>query len=356
MARIKKFFHPVLSTYNNDLSKRWRVEYWIPSTDHTPDKRVCVYGNINQFQTIKERIEAAHIIINDLPFKSKTKIDFIEKALLDTAFHLKSKTVKSYRTVANTVRKFIKPISIEHLTFTQWENYLLHLKNVGLNNTTIYNRQLVMNSLFNKAIEKGYTQYNPIVKIKKIKKKSQSLMYFSDDQIKRFKDYVIHHQMMQLWLGVQLLFYCFIRPGEMREMRIGWINFDYGFIEIPAVYSKNGKTQKVSVPNHFLEYIKPLSEFPNNYYVLSKSHAPGPEQVGTNWLNRYNRIVLDAVKIRGRYAFYSWKHTGAVKAVKAGINIKDLQLQLRHHSLDMVNEYLKDLGVMDSEDIRLIRK
>lgn len=59
--------------------------------------------------------------------------------------------------------------------------------------------------------------------------------------------------------------------------------------------------------------------------------------------------MLKDLNITGRYGFYSWKHTGAVMAVKGGINIKDLQLQLRHHSLDMVNEYLKNLGVTDSE-------
>jgi hypothetical protein len=61
--------------------------------------------------------------------------------------------------------------------------------------------------------------------------------------------------------------------------------------------------------------------------------------------------VLDDLKIRGNYAFYSWKHTGVVKAVMSGINIKELQLQLRHHSLDMVNEYLKNLGILQSKSI-----
>lgn len=27
-------------------------------------------------------------------------------------------------------------------------------------------------------------------------------------------------------------------------------------------------------------------------------------------------------------------------------------MQLRHHSLDMVNEYLKNLGVMDSDELK----
>ena len=42
---------------------------------------------------------------------------------------------------------------------------------------------------------------------------------------------------------------------------------------------------------------------------------------------------------------YSWKHTGVVMAVKAGIHIKQLQIQFRHHGLDQVDQYLRDLGI-----------
>ena len=48
----------------------------------------------------------------------------------------------------------------------------------------------------------------------------------------------------------------------------------------------------------------------------------------------------------------SWKHTGAGTFVKNNGNLKDLQTQLRHHSLDQVNDYLKDMGVYQSEFIK----
>lgn len=70
-------------------------------------------------------------------------------------------------------------------------------------------------------------------------------------------------------------------------------------------------------------------------------------------MSRYFKKQLLASGIQGHYSFYSLKHTGVVRAVKAGVNIKEIQLQLRHHSLDMVNEYLKNLGVFDLEDIEL---
>lgn len=41
----------------------------------------------------------------------------------------------------------------------------------------------------------------------------------------------------------------------------------------------------------------------------------------------------------------------AVQFVKNGGLLKDLQLQLRHHSPEQVDAYLKDLGVGDSSYI-----
>lgn len=41
-----------------------------------------------------------------------------------------------------------------------------------------------------------------------------------------------------------------------------------------------------------------------------------------------------------------------IKKIKAGINIVDLKNQLRHHSLDMAQEYLKNLGVLDRVELR----
>jgi hypothetical protein len=38
--------------------------------------------------------------------------------------------------------------------------------------------------------------------------------------------------------------------------------------------------------------------------------------------------------------------------VKAGIGLKDLQMQMRHHSLDQLNEYLREMGVLESVTLK----
>lgn len=70
-----------------------------------------------------------------------------------------------------------------------------------------------------------------------------------------------------------------------------------------------------------------------------------------NMYNRHKRI-LRALGFGKGYCLYSWKHTGAIQAVKNGVGVKELQIQLRHHSLDQVNEYLRQMGVWDLKNLQ----
>jgi integrase len=79
---------------------------------------------------------------------------------------------------------------------------------------------------------------------------------------------------------------------------------------------------------------------------------PDQKGISANHLNDLHTKVLDKLRIRGRYAFYSWKHTGAVQCVQAGLNVRDIQNQMRHSSLDMTQRYLEGLRVMQSEDLK----
>ena len=43
---------------------------------------------------------------------------------------------------------------------------------------------------------------------------------------------------------------------------------------------------------------------------------------------------------------YSWKNTGLMLVVNRGGNIVSLQRQIRHHSLDQLNQYLREVGAI----------
>lgn len=87
----------------------------------------------------------------------------------------------------------------------------------------------------------------------------------------------------------------------------------------------------MAIPNAFFPTVKKkLSNRNPNEYVFPRGHYLSP--IGMNTMGRQHREIL---KEQGgdtsRYKLYSWKHTGAVAAVKAGIHIKQLQIQFRHY-------------------------
>ena len=68
---------------------------------------------------------------------------------------------------------------------------------------------------------------------------------------------------------------------------------------------------------------------------------------GINELSRRHRRILQEEGFSAAHKFYSWKHTGAIMAALAGVSLKELQIQLRHHSLDETDGYLRQLGYTD---------
>ena len=329
--------------------KRWYVEYY-DLYRNTVKNRKRVYGGINREKNPDKREELAIQLIYSIAYDANHSDTFspLEQILKSYRAFYRKKSWQSLKSKLKYYRIWLNDKSELHITTKNANEFLHHLLKKGKHPTTVRGYKMALSSLYNK-IDKNN---NPFAGTFTIPKQTTSMMYFNDQQITQIKNYLLEED-RELWTAIQLLFYCFIRPGEMRRLRKYDVNLQDRFIEIRAEISKNKKTQKVSIPDAFIPF---LTNYLNGIkdeggLILSKDHK-GQYMIGLNYLNKKHSEVLKMLKIVGRYSFYSWKHTGAVKAVKNGINIKDLQLQLRHHSLDMVNEYLKNLGVLDSEDLR----
>lgn len=354
MKQEKKFFSVKLKTCNNNLSKRWYLECWHYTHNGTNKKRTFVYGNINKGVTIEERLLLAEQLIKEIHI-TKTAVTVKQSILNDTlnraSLDLRFKSISAYRTVITCFLKYLSDTPDNTVSSQRITDFLLHIKNNGLSNNTISKYRNTLFTLYNKAIYYEFINYNPVQKIKPIKRDSKSLMYFSDKQIELLK-IAISKENKQLWLCVQLLYYCFIRPGEQRFLKVRDVNLDYGFIEVPAEISKNKKTQKVAIPTIFLKELEFIKKYPPNYYLLSSTGTCGTGPISMKWIYTHHKRYLSKLQIVGRYSFYSWKHTGVVKCVQFGLNIRDIQNQLRHHSLDMVQIYLKNLGVLQSVELK----
>lgn len=365
----KKFFVPTLYDAHGNINKEWFVYYYKPN--FPADKngvRIRIYGGINYAKTVSERNKIAEKISKEIIELGK-KFSFPEiaaktirkthsylgqseltQAIDELTLTLKKTTLRSYKIHLRAWLDFLEGKNVLTATKSDARIFINSLIRKGLASKTIKNYQMNLKSLYNKyAYINDLEDFkNPFTGVPYVKAQSTSKMYFNQPQIEKIKKHLEKNN-PDLWLACQLQYYCFIRPNELRQLKKQNINIEMGFIEVPGNISKNGKTQKVSIPYHLIDELKFVEKMDFDEYIFKSKNG---KCIGRNTFSKQHLYALRRLKIQGNYSFYSWKHTGVVKAVKAGIHIKDLQLQLRHHSLDMVNEYLKNLGVMDMERIR----
>ncbi len=159
----------------------------------------------------------------------------------------------------------------------------------------------------------------------------------------------------QLWLAAQFMYYCFIRPREMRYMRIMNLDLYDGKITLQSTITKANKTRTVEISDAFLSILinkYKLNTFPENFYIFTLEGKPGEKHVGKNYFWSRFDAVRTRLNIPKDYKFYGFKHTGAVAALKAGANIKDIQHQMGHSSIEITDEYLKSMVGYESEFFR----
>ena len=111
----------------------------------------------------------------------------------------------------------------------------------------------------------------------------------------------------------------------------------------------------VSIPIPFEQELLKwnFQDYKANHYIFGKGGKPSATSWGSNYFsNKHREILLSLGYDTKRYKLYSWKNTGAINFIEAGGNLKELQMQMRHYSLDMTDKYLKGLGVMDSYNLR----
>lgn len=369
-----------LHNYNNALEKKWYVEFWAWSVDEGRLKRKRMF-QVNKLKTVEERWSFAkkqmseinkllrngyffdekirkENIINELVKDNKIRLS-IEDELIRIYENKKNayrqKTNEATKTIINRFVKYCNTLN-KNLTIDEidghiaigFQKYLLEQKklaNVTVNKTIAYVKKFFNEFLKTERIQKNpfdIVDGLPILESKKNKA-------FNDEQIYVLKNYIVKHD-LQLWNFIQFMFWCYLRPKEIRELQVKHILLKEKKIYVPADVSKNKKSAYLLISDKLFDVIREmgLDYSKTNFYVFSGKSYCGGKMLGKN--NMYNRFkrILQKNGIGKDYTLYSWKHTGVVKAYRSGIDIKAIQLQCRHHSIAMTDRYLKSLGFIDN--------
>lgn len=360
-----------LNTRNNDIKRRWYIEFWAMDESTGKLKRKQVWLP-SQYRTPAQRRNYAEgeirkinrLLAKGACFKKPTTVPAYKPAAAYTlpaamsyALEIKNSTgrkdtKKSYRSCVNHWLNYCKRFELEKLLVTDVSPKHIHtfldylLKDLGNSTTTRNNNLGFSKALFNLLIERGVMEANPCKGIKEMKEETSRYVAFTDEQVQELKAAIQPDQ--PLYIAVLLLYYCFIRPKEIRLLQLKYVDFVRGKITVPAPISKNGKTETVSIPGPLRKELERLGlhQLPGEYYLTGTAELlPG------EGLTKRFTAIARPLGYGPEYTLYSWKHTGVVRAYRGGIDIKAIQRQCRHSGVEITDKYLRSLGLFENKEI-----
>jgi integrase len=384
--REARLVHPA----DFNLKEPWFIIFY--TTDSFNEKlirkRVCKeeFKNIDSAQL---RMDFAEGAINDINrllregWKSDSvqkapqilKFDFRHFTVLKTIDYVaqmkvdidgvKPKTFKEYMSTKATVIDFMmyaklpQDYLLRNVNDVYVRKYFDYLKQERKTANKTYNaRRTILHSVFAAMIKRDpklFHGVNLIAAIKFLKTPTKKHTAYTDEQMLLIQKAITKGKEPHLLFFIQVMYYTLSRPEELRNLKIGDIKFAEGKILFRSEIAKTSIEEHVGINESLKKIIleSGILSFPPSYFVFSNEgglHGPGQKQVSINYFYKRIKPVISKLgfyRTNPNYTLYSFKHTGAIALYKATKDIKLVQSQCRHQSIEQTNAYLRDLGAVD---------
>jgi integrase len=371
---IKNYVLPKFYTCRGNLSERWYIEFKALNTEtgELQKKRIVCPA---KFETKKQReiwgkenceritklLEKGFCFTPESPGEPERTEVLIQITIRSTlsviSATLRPKSVTTYNSALHKLEQYLQLEQLLLTTITQdqvirFRDYLI---NVLQNSPRTANNTIDhLSVVYSHYQERTGLKENPF-RVKKLKHEvTTKNQAFSEVDRLRIEKYLIEYE-PELYLITRLIYYAFIRPGELNKLRVQDVKLTEKYIVIPGNISKNGKTETVPIiPPLLVELQKlELQDVRHNFYLCGKGLVPSRYESGKQVAFRRHEKALRACGMQDEnYTLYSWKHTGAVNAYRSGVGVKELQKLLRHSSVSITDIYLKSLGLRTDPNLQ----
>lgn len=338
--------------YTLCLAKRPYLQYYIQYRNSNILERKRVYAGFAHCETLPEMKRAAIRLLQQ-PNKIEHK-DFIDKYLELSSARLDKKTITTYKGMTNKLRQWcaLHNKKIDKLKDKDAYNFLDYLYATKLHANTVAHYINVISGIYTDMCNRGFIDYNPFKGLKTPKVRPEPLNYFTREQSNMIRNYLLKHD-PAIWIAVCIQHSCLLRPKELRHLQVYDIDLEDGLIHVRSLVIKTNIVRRAVIPPYLILMLKLyLAKVNSSQYVFTIHGCPGDNIVGRDYLSKRHKKCLNALKIIGNYGFYSWKHTGAIRAVQNGVDIRDLQRQGGWQDLSTVQRYLAIFGAMDNEGLK----
>jgi len=310
-----------------------------------------IYNDSLAYQNVKNNYEFQR--------KNNRSFNYLINLYLETLVGIRPSTLATYKSKFRYFQAFLVKGKIEGNDFVCFRNadavkFQQYLKEERkLSNKSLNAYTILMKAFFNYLTSNFGLKINAFEGFRRLPVETKRPKVFTPEILHRFMD-VARRVDPQMGLVFQLIYNCFVRPKELRFLKIENIDFARSKIKVPASIAKDKQERVVDVPDYLLQKMKDLgfNSLPDSLFITSIDGKPGIKPVSKNFFYiRFIRIKKIAQIPRG-YILYAFKHTGMVDLKLSGADWLDIKNQAGHESLDQTIEYTKALMAEGSKHIR----
>lgn len=391
---------PKIYNAKGDITKKWFVFFSVPNSSGFLE-RVRKQGNINQYTTYDEKLIAAEKLKVELTNKLKSGWNPLDANSNEEVIYYDSLAPAAIKLINNGEKKSIKDISYYLSEFaasldtlytdstrqtyqSKLRTYQLWLKVHGYGEYEVHAVDINLISKF----------FKHLIDERKISKKSvnkyrqqldnfyewlenKGIIYKSPlndtlpttDRIvdkaarpipERYLKLLapLVEKDLHLSLATKLEYYCAIRPGEMRLIKLKDIDLDSGIIRISSTVGKNNNVESITMASQLIKFLESNFDINNTdpeYYLFGKYGEPGPFQIGKNRLAERYKVIRIKAGVPAEYKMYGYKHTAAVRLIKDKENPKDIkfiQRHFRHSHISTTDIYMRKMTSYETESLK----
>lgn len=352
----QKKFLPKLYPGDKNINRTWFVAY--TAKDGRQKK---VYGKLNHLATVEERLYEAQLIIQSIYLEDdilpETTIGNQLIIDLEEVFNIrkqgwKPKSQSAYFTHLTQFALWFRGAGCPPFDSLQANKFLNSISDKGRSSTT---RNIYRNNLKSLFIDlnrffKGKYPDNPFMAIRKLPEARKTKEWFRPAHVKQLKEY-INDKDPWLWLACRIMYHCFTRPNELRQLTVGDINFDIKKIRVVSSVAKTSRTRFVPIPDILFNDLIFLKQYPANNCIFGYAGTPGMDPVSRDNMSKRHELVMRLLEYPKGFTFYSWKNTGAVKMLIMDKKpMRYVSKCMGHQSMDMTDKYFESLGVDEMGD------
>ena len=329
----------------------------------------AVSGDIQEQVQKQEQVQAVEVeFVPSVPTKTDVAeqesgsdgillVDLIDRFIAAKENVVRKDTMRSYRNNAKFFKdylaEFLPNVKAQDFSRADAQAYLAYREEEAHKHKSKRGDQTEMSArtlnnhikshrlFFAWGIEEELITNNPFsqLKLQRTEEKRRDLV--TDNALVKVKEYLTANDQKGFLLVCMLIYSGFIRPKEIRELRIRDIHIADHCVIVPADVSKNHCSRVVGITAEIEQLMQDLhfEVLPMDYYICGKDLVPNSIAASDALYSKAWVDMRKKLHLPETMQLYSLKDTGITNMLENGVPAIDVMKQAGHHDLSMTSRY-----------------